>query len=271
MGDGGKMESTFASGFLKASVSGHVGRLVLDNPRRKNAVTLAMWTDIPLAIRWLCNEAGARVILLCGGGDKDFSAGADISEFETVRRDAESATRYEATNSAAFAAVRQAPVPVLASINGICYGGGFGLAAAADLRLADSTARFCIPPARLGLAYPADAVHDIVSALGNQIARFALYTGEVLLPERLAMSGFLLECLSPPGLDDAARSLAETIAANAPLSVRASKLALRGACENDSLAMTDAATLGAATFESADYAEGRKAFAERRKPVFTGR
>lgn len=265
------MERSFASDMLKASVSEGVGTLLIDNPRRKNAVTLSMWRELPPAIRWLCNEAQARVILLKGAGETDFSAGADISEFAEVRRDATTARLYETENSAAFAAIRQAPVPVIAVIRGICYGGGFGLAAAADLRLADPTARFCVPPARLGLAYPADAVHDIVLSLGDQIARFALYTGEVLLPERLAMSGFLLECLPPERLDEAADAMASTIARNAPLSIRASKLAVRGASENDPVATADAAALGAATFESEDYAEGRRAFAERRKPLFTGR
>lgn len=265
------MERSFASEMLKASVLAGTGTLLIDNPRRKNAVTFAMWRDIPQAIQWLCNEAGARVIQLKGAGETDFSAGADISEFAEVRRDAETARLYEAENSAAFAAIRQAPVPVIAVVRGTCYGGGFGLAAAADLRLADQTARFCVPPARLGLAYPADAVHDIVLSLGDQIARFALYTGEVLLPERLAMSGFLLECLAAEKLEEAASAIAATIAANAPLSIRASKLAIRGVSEGDPAVTQAAAALGETTFESDDYAEGRRAFAERRKPVFTGR
>lgn len=265
------MEASFAGDMLKAVVSSHVGTLTLDNPRRKNAVTLAMWQAIPEAMRWLSHEAGARVIVLRGAGNQDFSAGADISEFGEVRRDAETARVYEAENSAAFAAIREAPVPVIAMIRGICYGGGFGLAAAADLRLADGSARFCIPPAKLGLAYPADAVQDIVTALGNQIARFALYTGEVMLPERLAVSGFLLECLPAEKLENACEALARTISGNAPLSLRASKLAARGVAEGCALTFSEAVAMGAATFDSEDYAEGRRAFAEKRKPQFTGR
>ena len=91
------------------------------------------------------------------------------------------------------------------------------------------------------------------------------------MPERLAMSGFLLECLQPDTLDNAAESLARTIAGNAPLSVRASKLAVRAVSESDAIAMADAATLGAATFESEDYAEGRRAFALKRTQLSTGR
>jgi enoyl-CoA hydratase/carnithine racemase len=180
MGNEVKMVRELAGGMIKLSCMDHIGTILIDNPPRKNAVTAAMWRAIPEAVRWLVAEAGARVLILAGSGSTDFSAGADISEFGEVRRDTETARIYEAENSMAFAAIRTAPVPVIAMIRGICYGGGFGLAAACDLRVADSTARFCIPPARLGLAYPADAVGDILRALGDQNARFALFTGEVM-------------------------------------------------------------------------------------------
>jgi enoyl-CoA hydratase/carnithine racemase len=260
-----------SGGMIRILREGPVGTILLDNPARKNAVTAGMWRAIPDAVRWLVVEGGARVIILSGAGETDFSAGADISEFSEVRRDAETARIYEAENSAAFTAIRTAPVPVIARIRGICYGGGFGLAAASDLRLAEAGARFAIPPARLGLAYPADAVGDILRALGDQMARHALYTGEVMRAVDLAAGGFLLECPDADRLDARVDELARTIAANAPLSVRASKLAIRAFAENSDTAAQDAAALGAATFDSEDYAEGRRAFAERRRPQFTGR
>lgn len=271
MGNDVKMVRELAGGLIKLSCMDHIGMILIDNQPRKNAVTAAMWRAIPEAVRWLVMEAGARVLILSGGGSTDFSAGADISEFGEVRRDTETARIYEAENSMAFAAIRTAPVPVIAMVRGICYGGGFGLAAACDLRLADHTARFCIPPARLGLAYPADAVGDILRALGEQNARFALYTGEVMPVEQLNRTGFLLDCCDAEALQPRAHAIANTIAANAPLSVRAGKLALRSFSENDGRVAQDAAAVGAATFDSDDYAEGRRAFAERRRPQFTGR
>lgn len=261
----------FAAGLLKASVLDHVGTILIDNPARKNAVTARMWQALPDAVCWLCNEAGARVIIVKGAGDTDFSAGADISEFGTVRKDAETARIYEAENSKAFAALRTAPVPSIAAIRGICYGGGFGLAAACDIRIADEAARFCIPPAKLGLAYPADAVADIVEGLGGQAARYALYTGAVMESAQLVKWGFLLDCLQPEALDAHVDRLAATIASNAPFSVKASRLAIRAVVEGNAEAGAEAIAIGASTFESADYAEGRKAFAEKRKPQFTGR
>ncbi|MCL6708013.1 enoyl-CoA hydratase-related protein [Pseudomonas sp. R2.Fl] len=264
-----KLTNDFAGGRLRAASRDHVGTLVLDNPERKNAITLSMWRSIPEAIHWLTAEALARVIVVSGAGDKDFSAGADISEFPTVRKDAETARDYEAANSAAFAAIRDARVPVIAAIRGICYGGGFGLAAACDLRLADETAAFAVPAARLGLAYPADAVRDFLLSLGPQLARKALYTGVPMTAADLA-GGFLLEMTPPGALDGAAFELAGTIARNAPISVQAGKLALRAAESHDPVLLSEAEVAGASTFDSADYAEGRAAFAERRKPVFTG-
>lgn len=261
----------FAGGALRASSRDGIGTLLIGNDARRNAVTATMWRAIPQAMRWLTGDADARVVVVIGAGSTDFCAGADISEFSTVRKDAETARLYEADNSAAFNAIRICPVPTIAVIRGTCYGGGFGIAAACDLRLADETARFCIPPARLGLAYPADAVGDIVLGLGAQMAKRALFTGDVFSSDDMTTAGFLLETVAAAALEAAAYSLAATIAANAPLSVHAAKAAVRAVLENDADLSREAAVLGAATFESADYSEGRAAFAERRRPAFTGR
>lgn len=266
-----KQSHSFATGFIKAFCEAGTGLLVLDNPQRKNAVTAAMWRAIPDAIHWLHVDAGARVIVLAGGGHADFCAGADISEFSELRKDAATARIYEASNSRAFAAIREAPVPVIAAIRGVCYGGGFGLAAAADLRLASSDAVFAVPAARLGLAYPADAVQDFVRSLGSQLARRLLFTGGALKAQELLASGFLSELTGPDDLDQRAQILGDTIAANAPLSLRASKLALRAVEQGDDDLLREAEIIGASTFESDDYREGRAAFAERRRPIFTGR
>ncbi|MCX8997610.1 enoyl-CoA hydratase-related protein [Rhizobiaceae bacterium BDR2-2] len=261
----------FADGKLVAATDAGIGTLTFHNEQRKNAITAAMWRDIPRALHFLSVDAGARVIIVAGAGGQDFSAGADISEFATVRKDAETARAYELDNSIAFRAIRSVRVPTIAAIRGICYGGGFGVAAACDLRLADESARFAIPAARLGLAYPADAVQDIVLALGNQTTRKLLYTGLPITAREIETSGFLLETFSDVAeLEKAVFALAGSIAGNAPLSIAASKLAIRAVTESDNVLMSEAEVLGTSTFESADYAEGRAAFAERRKPVFRG-
>lgn len=263
-------ERDFAGGLLRVTSSHSIGTITISNPDRKNAVTAAMWRAIPQAVRILTDEAHAHVIVLRGIG-ADFSAGADISEFDRIRKDAETAVAYEALNSQAFTAIRHCRVPTIAAIRGICYGGGFGLAAACDLRIAEQGARFCVPAVRLGIAYPADAVQDIVNALGSQMAKVALFTGAPMSSEKMAAAGFLLEEIEASAFDGEVSALAHAIAVNAPIALHASKLAIRAVIEQDGDLLREAEVIGAETFDSADYAEGRAAFAARRKPHFTGK
>jgi enoyl-CoA hydratase/carnithine racemase len=260
----------FAGQKIRVFAENTTGFLIISNIRRKNALDASMWTAIPEALSWLVNIAKVRAIVLKGDGDSDFCSGADISEFATVRSDQKTSQTYEARNVAAFAAIREAPVPVIAAIRGICFGGGFGLAAACDLRIADIHARFAIPAARLGLAYPVDGIADITRSLGDDLARWALYTGKELDNAMLLYRGFLTSLVDHNALDAAVLSLAETIAANAPLTIRATKMAFRANAESNPDLFDKAVEAGAQTFTSRDYAEGRRAFAERRKPEFTG-
>lgn len=272
MADEMDVNNSFADGaILAATTETHIGRLTINRPEKRNALNDAMWRALPAALEWLVDTGDARVVVVEGASGRDFSAGADIGEFETLRKDAATAQQYEAGNAAAFAAIRTCPVPVIAAIRGICFGGGFGIAAAADLRLADNTARFAIPAARLGLAYPLDAVQDLVRALGDQRARHALYsTREISAAEALAC-GCLVSLCAAADLNDAVTSLAAQIAGAAPLSVRASKAALLAQTDTGAEARERAASLAASTFDSRDYAEGRSAFMGKRAPVFTGR
>lgn len=246
--------------------AGGIARLTLNRPAKKNAVTAAMWTDLARLVAGL--PATTRALVLTGAGG-DFCAGADIGEFETVRRDAETARAYEQANSDAFRALREAPFPTLAAMRGICFGGGFGLAAACDLRIAAPDAVFSVPAARLGLAYPQDAMADIVHAAGPQMAKYLLFSAARIGAGEALATGFLLEIADDP--QSRAETIATTIAANAPLSARASKAAIRAMLAGDPALAEQARALGAATFDSADYAEGRAAFRDRRSPLFTGK
>jgi enoyl-CoA hydratase/carnithine racemase len=262
---------SFAEGGITAAVNGNgICWLTINRPEKRNALTDAMWRAVPEAVDRLVGEQHVRVIILSGAGGRDFSAGADIGEFETLRKDASTARSYEAGNSAAFAAVRTCPVPVVAAVRGICFGGGFGLAAASDIRLADETARFAIPAARLGLAYPLDAVQDLVRALGDQQARHALFSTQELSAEQAAACGCLMKLCGADQLDAEVLALATAIAAAAPLSVRASKAAISALHSGAHEDYDHASALAASTFDSTDYAEGRRAFMEKRKPAFKG-
>ena len=255
--------------FLKVGLAEGVATVTIDRPARKNAMTQDMWAAMAEIFGELGGDRSVRAIVLTGAG-ADFCAGADIAEFETVRGSAESAKAYEATNSATFSAIRNCPVPTIAAIRGICFGGGFGMAAACDLRVGSSTALFSVPAAKLGLAYPVDAMVDIVRALGPQMAKYLTFSAARLDAAAALDAGFLLEIVEPGGLDLRAGELAGVIAASAPLSVRASKASIRAVMTGTAEDAARAGLLGDATFESADYAEGRAAFREKRPPRFSG-
>jgi enoyl-CoA hydratase/carnithine racemase len=254
---------------IKVQRDNFIVTVTLNRPQRKNAVTSGMWHALGDLFLGLRDDSSARVVVLRGAG-ADFSAGADISEFDSARGDSTSAKVYEESNSRAFAAIRTCPIPVIASICGICFGGGFGIAAACDIRLASNDAVFSVPAAKLGLAYPQDAMIDIVTACGPQMARYLTYSGARISTAEVLGCGFLLAAYDSSEIHEAAIRLAITIAENAPLSVKASKAAISAVLTGSPQDAGRARQLGAATFDSDDYREGRAAFSEKRKAQFRG-
>ncbi|MCW2241166.1 enoyl-CoA hydratase [Azospirillum canadense] len=260
-----------AEGCVGLEISGGIARLTLDQPRRLNAMTLGMWRSIPGLVDRAVQAADARVLLLRGAGERAFSAGADISEFATVRADAAQAAAYEEAVSAATDALVQAPVPTVAAVRGVCYGGGLELALCCDLRLGDDTARFRMPGARLGLGYAFPLVQLIVQRVGATAAADLLFSARVLSAADAASLGILQRVEPAASFDGAVEAYLGGIAANAPLTLRAAKRAMLEAVRTDgppNVAGVDA--LVARCFASRDYAEGRAAFAQKREPDFRG-
>jgi enoyl-CoA hydratase/carnithine racemase len=256
---------------IRAEVEGPIGRLIVANPARRNAVSLDMWKAIPTAVAALEAHPDVRVIVVRGDGDLAFVSGADISEFATVRKDAASARAYEASNAEAFSAVRHVAVPTIAMIRGFCLGGGMGLAVACDLRVAAEDAVFGIPAARLGVGYPPDCMADVVAAVGPQRAKEMFFTARRMTATEALDIGLLAAVHSVEALENEVIDLALAIAHNAPLTIRAAKAAIdavtAGALARDRerlVALTDAC------FASADFAEGRSAFLEKREAKFHG-
>ena len=263
-----KSQRAFADGALNATTLDHKGFLEINRPERKNAIDHRMWREIPLALDWLCSHDDLRCIVLHGAGERDFSAGADISEFDTVRDDPVTARDYEFSNAAAFRAVRLCPAPVIA-MTGVCFGGAFGLAAASDMRLASHDAMFSVPAGQLGLAYPVDAMADTVEAVGPQTAGVLLFTGRRMNAKEAMAAGLLVAACHASDLQAETDRLSEDICANASMSNRASKAAIRAALSAGNEQRLAAFELADATFSSTDYAEGRRAFAEKRNPQFS--
>lgn len=254
---------------IAAFIDGSTGWLVLNRPERRNALNADMWSAIPPLMNSLDGHADVRAIVLRGAGAEAFAAGADISEFGETRGDAAAAQAYEALNGAAFAAVRGSAKPVIAMIRGFCIGGGLALALAADLRVADGSALFSLPPARLGLAYPLDGLRDLIAAIGAQRAKDMIFTARRIGAEEALAIG-LVERLAD-NAEETVRALTAEIASGAPLTITHAKRAIDLiAGRPGHAAEADVAGLAARCFDSADYAEGRAAFAGKRKPVFKG-
>lgn len=266
------MTSSFSSPTSKLAVSidGAVATIAVDNPAKRNAFDLEMWKALPPIMAALDADERVRVVVLRGAGKLAFTAGADIGEFETVRADAASGRLYEAANEAAFWAVAHCSKPVIAMIRGFCLGGGFGLALACDLRIAAEDAIFGIPAARLGIGYPPGAMKLATAVLGGPAAKDLFFTARRIGASEAERLGAVQRVVPDEILEGTALALAQDIAQNAPMTIVAAKAAIDAAA-GIAKPGSDPVALADACFDSADAREGRRAFLEKRSPVFVGR
>jgi enoyl-CoA hydratase len=259
-----------SKGRLRIERDGPIGRLVLDNPERRNAIGAQMWREIPKAIGEFNADAAIRVIVIRGEGMQAFAAGADISEFEKNRSSASDVKQYEAATSAAHHAIESSPKPVIALIHGFCVGGGLAVALSCDLRYADASSRFAIPAARLGLGYGVHGTGRLVATVGHAHAREIMFSARRYDANEALAMGLVHRVLPVAELDDYVGKVALELAANAPLTMAASKAVINALAEpQGEFADAEAAVLRC--MNSEDYVEGRRAFMEKRAPAFKGK
>ena len=258
-------------GRIRHEKDGAIGWIVFDQPERRNAISVEMWEQLPGAVAALDADPEVRAVVMRGEGGA-FVAGADISQFTDRRTEAGDVSSYGRAVGLGMGALLKLEKPLLAAIRGPCVGGGVLVALAADLRFAAADAVFRIPAARLGIGYEAAGVEGLARTVGWSHALDLLLTARRIDAEEALRIGLVNEVRPVAELDDFVRERAGRLAENAPLTLRALKIAARELRKPEGLRDQDAVSAAyASCFASADYKEGVAAFLEKRKPAFRGR
>ncbi len=266
------MDLHLATDRMRASIEDGIGWMTFNNPARHNAMSLEMWQGIGDILERFQQDDAVRLVVMQGAGGKAFVSGADISEFDSKRSNAEQKAEYGRTSARGGRALATLSKPLLAKIEGYCIGGGLATALSADVRFATPDSTFGIPAARLGLGYDYDGLAKLSRVVGPSRARDILLSARFLGAEEALRIGLVNFVVERDEIHEEVVSYARRMASNAPLTMRAAKAAIdaweRGGRQDE---LDDVRQLVNACFDSEDYREGRRAFAEKRPPQFAGR
>lgn len=254
---------------LSVASHGGIATITLDRPERRNAMLLAMWQAFPGVIAALDADATVNLIVLRGRGG-NFGAGNDIADFLGHCADPKTAEIYAWAMAAAMTAIEAASKPVIAAIEGDCYGASVAITLACDLRVAANTAGFAITPAKLGVLYLASDLARLSALVGPARVRDMLFTARRLDAAEAQAIGLVERVLPHGGFEEGLGDLLRSIAIGSPVTIRGTKAMLRHLPPGDAPPETPAtiAVFVAAT-QGDDFREGARAFLEKRRPRFT--
>ncbi len=263
----------YADGKILSSVTDGIGILTFNNPEKRNAMSIEMWEGAAEVLEAFRDDPAVRVVVLVGAGGKAFVSGADISQFEKNRSNAAASEEYGRRSGKPREMLANGyPKPTISCVQGFCMGGGLALAMSTDMRFASKGSQFGIPAAKLGIAYGYDGLKHLVSLVGPSWARLIMYTGMRIDSAEALRIGLVDRVLPNDGLRDATMEIARTISGNAPLAIQAAKVTIAEVLKDESKRDMEAIkAIGSACMDSEDFREGRRAFMEKRKPVFRGK
>ncbi len=248
---------------------GGVACVTLDHPGRMNAITVAMWRQLAQTFAALSADRSLRCVIVAGAGG-NFAAGADIREFPRERRDHAAVQNYHRNIlTPALRAIAECPHPVVASIEGVCVGGGLEIASQCDLRIATATARFGVPINRLGFPMAPDEMQGLLALAGRAVTLELLLEGRILDAEQAQAKGLLTRVVADAALAEETRKCVDRITRGAPLAARINKQTLRRLERDDPL--EDDEYPGFFSYaDSHDHQEGVRAFLAGEEPTFSG-
>jgi enoyl-CoA hydratase/carnithine racemase len=267
-----KTDETYADGKILLSVADGIGLITFNNPEKRNAMSLEMWQGLVSALVELRDDPDVRVVIMAGAGARAFVSGADVSQFEKTRHNAEASEEYSRRSAGQGAILAEYPKPTIACIRGFCLGGGLQVAMLADIRIAGDSSEFGFPAAKLGLAYGYNDLNRLVSLVGPSWAKLLMYTGMRIDSAEALRIGVIDRVVPDADLWNATTKIARTISGNAPLAIEAAKITITQVMKDPGIRDMDAIKdIAAACMDSDDFREGRQAFMEKRMPHFTGR